>query len=84
MHKTDEKVNYPPCKYGKKKIHLENFCWWRPDAICEKCKQISHVTKVCKFKNNPQALIVETEIEEHFFRLLHRRSVKICFQLLLK
>ncbi|KAH0717094.1 hypothetical protein KY285_013125 [Solanum tuberosum] len=64
------KVDYPPCKYCKKKTHLEKFCWWRSDAVCGSCKQTGHVTKVCKFKDTQdksQALLVEEECEDEFY-----------------
>ncbi|XP_049379839.1 uncharacterized protein LOC125844576 [Solanum stenotomum] len=64
------KVDYPPCKYCKKKTYLEKFCWWRFDAICGSCKQTGHVTKVCKFKDTQdksQALLVEEECEDEFY-----------------
>ncbi|XP_075098069.1 uncharacterized protein LOC142175382 [Nicotiana tabacum] len=45
--------------------HLEKFCWWRPDTLCENCKQKGHVTKVCKFKDaHAQALIAEEGNED--------------------
>ncbi|XP_075095351.1 uncharacterized protein LOC142173625 [Nicotiana tabacum] len=60
-----EKVDYPYCKYCKKKTHLEKFCWWRLDALCRNCKQKGHVTKVCKFKDaHAQALIAEEGIQD--------------------
>ncbi|KAA8546877.1 hypothetical protein F0562_003306 [Nyssa sinensis] len=35
---------------------MEKYRWWRPDAICGNCKQLGHLTKVCKYKNKcPQS-----------------------------
>jgi len=42
--------NFPPCMHCKKTMHAEKYYWWRPDATCGNCKQLGHITKVCKFK----------------------------------
>lgn len=84
MHKPKkEKVNCLLRKYCQRKTHLENFCWWRHDAICGNCKHASHVIKVCNLKNNLKEQVVEAEIdEEQLLKLQYRkqrRSVEVCF-----
>ena len=59
---------YPTCSHYKKTTHLEKYCWWRPDAMCSNCKQLGHVTKVCKYKNkgpqSQQAQVVDVDLQE--------------------
>ncbi|XP_057998004.1 uncharacterized protein LOC131177011 [Hevea brasiliensis] len=45
------KKSFPHCKRCKKRTHLEKYYWWRPDTVCGNCKQMGHISKVCKSKN---------------------------------
>jgi len=39
---------FSSCPHCKKKGHQPNWCWWRPNVKCHKCRQLGHVEKVCK------------------------------------
>ncbi|XP_037491488.1 uncharacterized protein LOC119369305 [Jatropha curcas] len=55
---------FPVCKHRKKTTHLEKYCWWRADAVCGTCKQMGHISKVCKFKKpskSSQAQLAEID-----------------------
>ena len=41
---------FSPCMHCKKTTHAEKYCQWKPDATYGNCKQLGHITKVCKFK----------------------------------
>ena len=45
---VDLKQKFPPCKHYKRNTHLEKYCLWRFDAMCDNCKHTGHVSKVCK------------------------------------
>ena len=44
------KGKHPPCPYCKKASHLQKYCWFRPDIQCRACKQLGHMERVCKKK----------------------------------
>ena len=44
------KSHFHLARTTKKTTHMEKYYWWRPDAVCDDCKQQRYISNVCKSK----------------------------------
>ncbi|XP_052479527.1 uncharacterized protein LOC128034730 [Gossypium raimondii] len=44
------------CRHCKRAGHLEDRCWFRPDAVCQHCKKNGHIEKVYKNRSKPRQI----------------------------
>ncbi|XP_017979892.1 PREDICTED: uncharacterized protein LOC108662813 [Theobroma cacao] len=45
---SNKKNKFKPCSYCKKRNHIDDYYWFRPDAKCKICSQLGHTDKLCK------------------------------------
>ena len=48
------KGNHPLCPYCKKTSYLKKKCWFKPNIQCRACKQLGHMERVCKNKQQEE------------------------------
>ena len=63
------KGKHSPCPHCKKTSHPQKKCWFRPDIQCRACKQMGHMERVCKNKQQEghQAQAAEQQQDEQLF-----------------
>ncbi|XP_044481985.1 uncharacterized protein LOC123208516 [Mangifera indica] len=71
----EKKGKYPFCSHYKKKKHLPNYCWYRPNVKCKSCIQLGQIDRMCKNKGGnqvqqnqqAQAVMKPEELGENLF-----------------